>query len=82
MKIRHALIVLATGALLAVACKGNGEAEASFSSDTYAAPCTCGEPFNDLEGCSHSLCMNGQGNPDNPNCVCGPFSFVNDMEGM
>lgn len=40
-----------------------------------APECVCGTPDAALEGCPHPLCAAGEGNPDNPDCVCGPLSF-------
>lgn len=40
-----------------------------------AIACNCGTPEADLEGCACSNCMGGDGNSDNPDCVCGPLSF-------
>lgn len=78
MKIRHLFLLLCAGTLCMAACNGAGEADASF--DTSNVPCTCGEPFNDIEGCSHDLCMSGEGNADNPDCVCGQMAFTTNME--
>jgi hypothetical protein len=38
-------------------------------------PCTCGTPEAAMEGCAHPLCLAGENNPDNPDCVCGTLSF-------
>jgi len=38
-------------------------------------PCTCGDPKTDLEGCANEICMSGETNPDNPDCVCGTLSI-------
>ena len=38
-------------------------------------PCTCGQPEAQLEACVHPLCVSEEGNPDNPDCVCGPLAF-------
>jgi len=38
-------------------------------------PCTCGTPEADMRGCAHSLCLQGQRNPDNPDCVCGTLTL-------
>ncbi len=33
-------------------------------------PCRCGSPEAALEGCGCALCMGGEGNSENPDCVC------------
>ncbi len=38
-------------------------------------PCTCGTAEADIEGCAHPLCLNGERNPDNIDCVCGTLSI-------
>ncbi len=38
-------------------------------------PCTCGQPEAQLEACVHPLCVSEEGNPDNPDCICGPLAF-------
>lgn len=38
-------------------------------------PCTCGQPAADIEGCAHHLCLKGQRNPDNPDCICGSLTI-------
>jgi hypothetical protein len=38
-------------------------------------PCICGQPEADFRGCAHHLCLAGQRNPDNPECVCGTLSI-------
>jgi hypothetical protein len=40
-----------------------------------ALPCTCGEPETAFDGCLNSACVDGLGNPDNPDCLCGPLSI-------
>jgi hypothetical protein len=51
-------------------CKGpSSKAEAS------AVCCTCGTPKADFEGCAHPMCLRGERNPDNPECVCGPMKM-------
>lgn len=37
--------------------------------------CACGQPMADFEGCAHPLCLSGQGNPENPECVCGSLGL-------
>lgn len=51
-------------------CKGpSSKAEAS------ATRCLCGTPEADFEGCANPMCMKGERNPDNPDCVCGPMKM-------
>lgn len=38
-------------------------------------PCTCGTAEADLVGCAHAACLDGERNPDNPDCVCGGLTF-------
>ena len=38
-------------------------------------PCICGTPEASVKQCLHPLCLNGEGNPDNPDCVCGTLSI-------
>lgn len=38
-------------------------------------PCTCGTPEADFHGCAHHLCLAGQRNPENPDCVCGTLTI-------
>lgn len=52
------------------ACKSAGDDAA-----TSQVVCTCGTPEGDFEGCAHPLCLKGERNPDNPNCVCGSLKF-------
>lgn len=62
-----AATLLALPLALSLACKS--------SSTSGDVPCTCGTPETDLEGCAHSLCVAGETNPDNPDCVCGTLSI-------
>ncbi len=41
----------------------------------HVPECTCGEPETAFDGCIHPLCLSGEGNPDNPDCVCGPLTL-------
>jgi hypothetical protein len=64
------VVILLLGAIAALgACKSpdNDAAQAS------AARCICGTAEADFEGCAHPMCMKGERNPDNPECVCGPM---------
>jgi hypothetical protein len=38
-------------------------------------PCNCGTPEAAMQGCLHPKCVSGEGNPDNPECVCGTLSI-------
>lgn len=65
MKLIPTLLVVA---LVAVAgCRSSGSDPAPGATPA----CTCGTPMADFEGCAHPLCLSGEGNPDNPDCVCG-----------
>lgn len=44
--------------------------------DLSTVPCTCGDAMTAMTGCAHSLCAAGKHNPENPDCVCGPISLV------
>ena len=66
MKLSRALVVLVF-CLVPIACRS--------SAPRGDAPCTCGQPAADVEGCAHSACMSGHRNPDNPDCVCGTLSI-------
>jgi hypothetical protein len=60
---KYALTILCLTLALG-ACRS---ADKSYSD----APCTCGTPEARFGGCAHPACMSGEGNPDNPDCVCG-----------
>jgi hypothetical protein len=67
---------LRTVALLAfcvvpLACRSTDKSHEA----AQAAPCTCGTPAADFEGCTHPACMHGERNPANPDCVCGTLSI-------
>jgi hypothetical protein len=65
-------VILLLGAIVALAaCKSSDNAAATAA----AQRCTCGTPAADFEGCSHPLCLKGERNPDNPDCVCGPMKL-------
>jgi hypothetical protein len=51
-------------------CKGH-----SSKVKSPAVSCTCGTPKADFEGCAHPLCVRGERNPDNHDCVCGPMKM-------
>ncbi len=65
------LLVLLGAVAMLGACKSSGDSAAEAS----AQRCICGTPEADFEGCSHPLCLKGERNPDNPNCVCGPLKM-------
>ena len=46
---------------------------------TPAQECICGTREADLDGCPCGACASGEGNPDNPKCVCAPLTI--DSEG-
>jgi hypothetical protein len=60
--------LIALGLLSCVACVSDPTAAAD-------APCRCGTPLGDLEGCAHADCRAGRNNPDNPDCVCGTLEI-------
>ncbi len=68
------LVCLAVLALLG-ACESPDKKEVAPPAAEVELPCTCGQPEAVLEACVHPLCVSGQGNPDNPDCVCGPLSY-------
>jgi hypothetical protein len=70
-----ALALLAALFCASLGCKSRGAAPEHAPADLSALPCTCGTPEADLEGCAHWLCLEGQNNPENPDCVCGSLSL-------
>jgi hypothetical protein len=70
MKTLSALLLLVTLAIAACKSPEPGSTEAV---DTSGIECICGQPEAQIEGCAHPLCVSGQGNPDNPDCLCGPL---------
>ena len=63
-------LFLAVALLGLVACSSEERPET-----TYVPECTCGSPETAFDGCIHPLCVSGEGNPDNPDCVCGPLTL-------
>jgi hypothetical protein len=60
-------------ALTLGACKSHDK------NNSYAdVPCNCGTNEAILDGCAHPLCVSGEGNPDNADCVCAPIEFGED----
>lgn len=57
--------------LLTVACVSCKSTDASSAS----VRCICGTAEADFSGCQHPLCVKGERNPDNPDCVCGPMKI-------
>lgn len=70
MKSIFVLLLLALLAAVPMSCK-------STPSDV---PCICGTAMGDLEGCAHALCIAGENNPENPNCVCGKLEIPADKK--
>jgi hypothetical protein len=65
-------VILLLGAMVALgACKSSG----SDAATQAAQRCICGTPEADFEGCSHPICLRGERNPNNPDCVCGPLKM-------
>jgi hypothetical protein len=58
--------ITVVGLALAAAC--------STPKDEYVE-CICGTPEEAIYGCPYSRCARGEGNPDNPDCVCGTLSL-------
>lgn len=69
-----ACLVLSCGLLALHGCKSKDEAT-DANHAVSAAPCTCGDPMTDMEGCACPKCSKGEHNPDNPNCVCGTYEL-------
>ena len=68
---------LGLGLVLAMlGCKSRAHVPASSPAHSPALPCTCGTLEADLEGCAHSRCLAGEKNPENPDCVCGTLSLL------
>ena len=67
MKQRSLLFLACCLASLALACRSQPPAA--------DAPCTCGTPQADVEGCAHPACVAGETNTENPDCVCGTLSI-------
>jgi hypothetical protein len=70
MKTFRALFALVTLAL--VAC----HSPERQSSDLSSVTCTCGRPEAVIDGCAHLLCVRRDGNPENPDCICGPMTLT------
>lgn len=69
-----ASLILFCGLLALSSCKSKDSApEAQY--DPKSVPCTCGDPMTDVEGCANPKCISGEGNPDNPHCVCGTLDL-------
>jgi hypothetical protein len=66
------VLILMLGAVATLgSCKSSGNAAAQAAAER----CICGTPEADFEGCPHPLCLKGERNPDNPDCVCGPLKL-------
>ena len=66
MRTLHLLALLLV-CVLPLACRSGAKHD--------EVPCTCGQPEADIQGCAHHLCLQGQRNPDNPDCVCGSLTI-------
>lgn len=66
MKAVRSFVLLVT-CLLPLACRS--------SASQHEAPCVCGQPMANIEGCAHHKCVSGARNPDNAECVCGSLSI-------
>ena len=61
------------GAALALgSCKSSKTTEPV---DLSSVPCNCGTDLAAMDGCAHPLCVSGERNPDNSDCVCGPLDL-------
>lgn len=69
MKLIPILLFVALAAFAGCRSSGSGPAPGSIPA------CTCGTPMADFDGCAHPLCLSGEGNPDNPDCVCGDLEL-------
>ena len=67
-------LFLAVALLGLVACSSREEPE-DEPETAYVPECTCGSPETAFDGCLHPLCVSGEGNPDNLDCVCGPLTL-------
>jgi len=68
---RTTLLLLSVALALTLAsCESNKSNEPSSD-----VPCICGTDEAILDGCAHPLCLAGETNPDNPDCVCGRMEF-------
>ena len=47
----------------------------STETDTIELECICGQPAAVIEDCPHPLCLAGERNPENPDCVCGGLTI-------
>lgn len=65
-------LTLFSSLFLLAACTSAPTADVSDAD----APCRCGTPMGDLEGCGHADCRAGRENPDNPDCVCGSLELT------
>ena len=64
-------------AALALGACGSSE-PVSDDVDIPTADCICGTPEAAIQGCPHALCVSGEGNPENPECVCAPLEIGED----
>ena len=62
------------GVLALGACKSPEEGAAG-DVDLSSVTCICGQPEAAFDGCPHPLCIGGEGNPENPDCVCAPIEI-------
>ena len=70
--------LLCAALLLLGSCTSPDKDSAAMTGDAHTIECTCGTPEAMLEGCAHPLCVAGENNPDNPDCVCGTLTFEED----
>ena len=63
------------GTILILAClAGLGACNKEQNQEASEVACICGTEDAELWGCSHPLCASGQGNEENPDCLCGSLA--------
>jgi len=62
-------------AALALGACTSPDRQAAEDVDLSTVICICGQPEAVIDGCANTLCVSREGNPDNPDCVCGPMSI-------
>lgn len=63
--------------LLSLVALAGCQSEDSDKETAGDFPCICGTPEAAMMECLHPLCQSGEGNSENPDCVCGTLS-IND----
>ncbi len=73
MRTLYASSLLLTLALFATSCRTQDHRQ------EIEFPCICGTSEAALEACLHTLCVNDESNPDNPDCICGSLNILGDQ---